>query len=173
MKIYHTYLLRSGSAQSGFTLVELIIVVVIIGILLSIGTINFNQWQVKSNINKETRELYTELNRARLNAIHTKKRHSVVLNTSNYILKNYSSENEDTLAGTVLETKAVKYQLSTPAASLSNEHYEFDVRGFLSNTLGDTVVVNPIYSGSAVDCIVISVGRVNMGKMSNATTCTF
>ncbi len=159
--------------ESAFSIIELLVVVAILGTLLSIGTLNFHQWQVKSNIDKETRELYTDLNTARLNAIHTKKRHSVVLNTSDYILKNYSSENEDTLAGRALQTRAVKYQLSTPTASLSNFHYEFDVRGFLANGLGGTIVVNPIQSGAAVDCIVISVGRVNMGKMTNATTCTF
>lgn len=172
MKVFHSDLLRWRNAQAGFSLVELIVVLVIIGILLTIGSLNFHQWQVKSNIAKETQELFTDLNAARLNSIHTKKRHSVVLNTSSYILKNYSSENENTLAGTAIQTKEVKYQLSTPTASLANFHYEFDIRGFLANGVGGTIVVNPINSG-APDCIVVSVGRVNMGKMTNATTCTF
>jgi len=151
----------------GFALTELIVVVAIIGILLTIGTMNFHSWIEKSQIERETRELYTDINRMRLDAIHTKKRQSIVLEPNQYVLKNYSTENENRLAGRVIATKAVKYRLSKPAADFSGALYLCNTRGFMDS--GDTIVVNPTGSGASYDCIVLSIGRANMGKMKSGT----
>lgn len=160
---------------SGFSIIELIVVVSIIGILLSIGTINFHNWQVKSGIDKETRELYTDINTSRLNSIHTKKRHGLVFNTNNYVMKNYSSDNENIDAGSILSTKQLPYAMtkisSGSSIALSGERIIYDTRGFIFNGVGLTVAVNPVSSGS-FDCIVISEGRTNIGKMTNGA-CTF
>ncbi len=167
--------------ESAFSIIELIVVIAIIGILFTIGSINFHQWTVKNNIMRETRELYTDINTARLNAIHTKKRHSIILNPASFVLKNYSTEGEDILAGAVIRSTPLKYQLTNGVSgAFSNSHYEFDTRGFVSKTnaggitsgtFGVTIVINPINSG-AYDCIVLSEGRTNMGKMTNGT-CTY
>ena len=154
----------------GFALTELIVVVAIIGILLTIGTMNFHSWNVKSQIERETRELYTDINRLRLDAIHTKKQQSITLEPNQYVLKNYSTENENRFAGRVIATKPVKYRLSKPAADFSGELYLCNTRGFMDS--GATIVVNPTDSGASYDCIVLSIGRVNMGKM-NSGTCEY
>jgi len=154
----------------GFALTELIVVVAIIGILLTIGTLNFHSWNVRSQIERETRELYTDINRLRLDAIHTKKQQSIMLEPNQYVLKNYSTENENKFAGRVLATKPVKYRLSKPAADFSGTYFLFDIRGFVD--IGATIVVNPTGSGASYDCIVLSTGRTNMGKM-NGGTCEY
>lgn len=175
MKISRTHTIRTFSGQAGFSLVELVVVIAILGILFTIGTLNFHQWQLKNQIDRETRELYTDINTARLNAIHTKKRHSVLFNPTNYVLKNYSTEGEPTSSGTTLAAKTVPHQLtkivSGSSQALAGENIIYDTRGFIYNGIGLTVAVNPFNSGG-YDCIVLSEGRTNMGKMTNGS-CTY
>lgn len=172
MKLVHADMIKKGYRQAGFSIVELVVVIAILGILMTIGTLNFHQWQVKNNIDRQTRELYTDINTARLNAIHTKKRHSVVFNPTSYVLKNYSSDDESSSAGRILSTKPVSYQLtkitSGVSQALTGENIIYDARGFIYDGFGLTVAVNPGNSG-AYDCIVLSEGRTSMGKMTNGT----
>lgn len=156
-------------SEKGFSLVELVIVIAIIGILLSIGTIAFNDWTKKYNIEKQTKELFSVINDARLRSIHSKKRHGIVLNPSQYVMRNYSSENENRLAGRTILTKTVQYPLmkNSGGGTLAGDLFIFDTRGFIDNGVGITILVNPANSGAAQDCIVLSEGRTNMGKLSN------
>ena len=156
--------------DSGFTLIELIVVVVVMGVLLSIGTINFRQYRVKSEIEKQTREMYADINSARINSIHTKKRHALILNTNSYILKNYTT-NEPTSAGNTLASKAVANQITTrTGAPYSGKMVLFDITGFTNDET--TLAVNPLDSGASQNCIVVSASRTNMGRMSSGN-CLF
>jgi prepilin-type N-terminal cleavage/methylation domain-containing protein len=51
--------------NNGFSIIELVVVVGIIGLLLSIVSINFGQWQLKSNIERQANEMYMEIAEAR------------------------------------------------------------------------------------------------------------
>ena len=157
--------------NSGFSLVELLIVIAIIGIGLAVATLNFNQWIKKTNIEKQTRELFGDLNEARLKSIYTKKRHSIVLNPSNYVFKEYSSENENKANGKVLFSKNTAYQMTTKTGTaLDGNIVEFDIRGFL--VVGNnTIMVNPVSSGAAFDCVIISDSRTNLGQMGSDDVC--
>lgn len=151
----------------GFTLIEIILVIIIIGIILAIAVPNYNQWMRKNQIERETRELLTDLNTARLDSIYRKTRHSIVLNPNNYIMKRYTSPNESSTAGgTTVLTKNLSYQISKMSGAFSGEHIVFNTRGFVEMGI-NTIKVNPSYSGAAFDCIVISVGRSNVGKVES------
>lgn len=156
-------------SNHGFTLVEVLVVMVMFGILSTIGTIAFNDWTKKYNIEKQTKELFSVINDARLRSIHSKKRHGIVLNPTQYVMRNYSSENENRLAGQTLLTKTVQYTLTknSGGGTLAGDLFVFDTRGFIDNGVGITILVNPANSGAAQDCIVLSEGRTNMGKLSN------
>jgi type II secretion system protein H len=150
----------------GFSLIELVVVMTIIGILLSIVTLDFNSWQRRSQIERQTRELFSDLNQARLESLHRKQRHSIVMQPNSYIFRRYSSENENRLAGTVVQTRNVNFQITKlSGSSAADDITEFDIRGFTNDN--DTFQINPINSGAPVDCVVIATGRTNMGKNEN------
>jgi len=154
----------------GFSLIELIVVIGIIGILSSIVTLSFSNWTRKANIERQTREMFTDLNSARSEAVFQKKRQAMILQPRSFIIKRYSSPDEsrtgDTTKGVVL-TKSLAYSISrTTGTSLADRIIEFDVRGFTNDW--ETICVNPFNSGAKYDCIAISSGRINLGKMEGA-----
>jgi prepilin-type N-terminal cleavage/methylation domain-containing protein len=156
---------------SGFTLVELLIVIALIGIAAGIATINFSQLTKKTNIEKQTKELFSDLNDARLKSIYTKKRHSIVLQSNSYVFKEYSSVNEDRSAGMPLLSKTVSNTMTTEnGGSLANVIIEFDIRGFTYDF--NTIRMNPVNSGAAYDCVLISDARTNMGQMGSGNVCS-
>lgn len=156
--------------RKGFSLVELIIVIAIIGIASGIATLNFNQWKKKTSVEKETRELYSDLNEARLQSIYTKKRHSIAFLTANsYALKQYSSLNEATAGGTIRQTKTTQNTMTQKdGTALTLDSVFFNIRGFTSDN--KTIRFNPS-DVAAFDCIIVSASRTNLGKMGTGNVC--
>lgn len=155
--------------NKGFSLVELIVIIAIMGTLMAIVTLDFNSMQRKAQIERQTRELFADLNQARIDSVHRKLRHSIVMQPDSYTFKRYSSENESRNTGTILSTRNVSYQITKrTGASAADDITEFDIRGFTNDD--DTFRINPVGTAAQVDCIVISVGRTNLGKMEG-TTC--
>ena len=160
--------------QRGFTLIELIVVLVVMGILCSVVAMNFSDWMRKTRIEKQTREFLADLNAARSESIFRKRRHSIVLNGSatGYTFRRYSSENEDrSTGGTDIFTKTTPYQFSNDDGSSAASHtFMFDIRGYvpiISDT--GTIRINPVNSGAAFDCVVIATSRINIGKMEGGS----
>jgi len=166
-------LLTGGDTMNtkGFSLVELVVVIAIVGTLLTIATLNFNQMSRKAQIEKTTRELLTDLNTARLESIYRKTRHAIIFNASGYVMKRYSSADEGSLGdaalGVVL-SKQVSQQLTRAngTTSLADTRIKFDSRGMTIDPSDNaTIRVNPVDVAS-FDCLVVSVGRTNIGKMT-------
>lgn len=154
----------------GFSLIELVVVISIIGILSSVAVMSFSSWMRKAQIEGQTREMLAEFNAARSESVFRKKRHAIILQPSSFIIKRYSSADEsrtgDTTRGVIL-TKQLAYSISrVSGSSLADRIIEFDIRGFTNDW--DTICVNPFYSGAQYDCIAISGGRVNIGKVEGA-----
>lgn len=147
--------------RAGFSLIELIVVVAIMGTLLGISTIYFTQWNRKAQIESKTREIYDALNEARLNSIYIKKQHRITFQPNSYSLKRYESGDDAT--GTDVYSRNTTYLLSlSGGASIADIFFEFDTRGTTSNL--NTIYLNPVASGAVFDCIVIHVARTNMGQ---------
>jgi len=158
--------------STGFSLIELLVVIVIMGILATMGTLNFNSWQQKVQIERQTRELFADLNQARVDSIHRKQRHSIIMQPSSYTFRRYSSENENRSSAivdqTLVQTRNVSYQISKgDGSTVVNEITEFDIRGFTNDN--GTFRINPVGTEAHFDCIIIAIGRTNMGKMENGT----
>lgn len=153
--------------EDGFTLTELIMIMVIMGLLMAIAIPGFHSWQLKAQIERHARELMADLNKARLDSIYSKRPHSLVINSSanGYSFKSYSSQNENRFSGgTVVFTKNIGYSMTTESgSSIADVVFLFDVRGVTS--VWNTIRINPTDSGAYYDCIVISAMRTNLGQM--------
>lgn len=152
--------------NKGFSLTELITVIAIMGIVMTFAALDFNSWQKKSQIERQTRELFADLNQARIDSLHRKQRHSIVMQPNSYTFRRYSSENESRTAGSAVQTRTVTYQITKrTGASAADDITEFDIRGFTNDD--DTFRINPVGTAAQVDCVVIATGRTNLGKMEN------
>lgn len=158
--------------NKGFSLIELLVVIALIAIGLSVSTLNFSQWVKKNSIEKQTKELFTDLNDARVKSIYLKKRHSIVFQPNSYIFKEYSSLNDHRVTGgELLSTKSISNQMTKEdgTSSIADVIIEFDIRGLTYDN--NTIRFNPINSGAAYDCIVISEARTNLGQMGTGNVC--
>ena len=160
---------------SGFSLIELIILIAVMGIMMSIATINFQSWQVKNRVEGQTREILADLNDARTNAFTQKKQFGIVFQPNNYVIKSYSSASEAAApltAGTTVTTKNMKYGLTKAGASIVDTPVVFETTGITFDWYTIFVNQSSANQSAAVNCIVISTARVNMGKI-NGTVCEF
>ena len=160
------------SNENGFSLTELIVIMGLISILLSIATINFNQWQNKAFIERDTRELQASLTDLRQKAMTRKLVHTATINAGNYLFKQFTSASDDGNATKdTIQTKVAGIPLSNASGTpWSNLVITFDDRGYTSDNA--TIVVGPADSFAAVNCLVVSTARINLGKM-NGGKCEF
>lgn len=154
--------------ERGFALTELITVMVILGILLAVATLDFSSMNRKARIERQTRELFSDLNQARVDSVFMKKRHKIVMQPNSYTFFRFSSADENrTTGGTVVQTRTVSYQMTKEngTSSIADRIFEFDIRGFTNDL--DTIRINPAGTTAQVDCIVVHTGRTNLGKIEN------
>lgn len=165
------------SENSGFTLIELMIAIAIMAIVMATATLNFQAWQTKNNMEAQLREIFVDLNEARINAFTQKTNYRITFQPNSYVMKNYSSENEPISFGRTIVNKTLKYGLTSKNESgssltvdITDRFVEFDSSGITSNLF--TVIVNPLSVDLTLNCLVIYKTRVNMGKI-NGTACEF
>ena len=159
--------------SDGYSLVEIIIVIAIIAIALSIATLNFRSMKDKGDIERQTRELQSDITGIRLNAMQKKQRSAIMLDPRQYIYKTYSSEFDT--AGRTVNTVSYHFEVRKKnGASLvllnsATDRIEFDTRGFTDNTM--TLVVTPVTYSGGLDCIEVQQARTSIGRMENVSTC--
>lgn len=159
--------------QSGFTLIELVAVMAIIGILLSIATYNFNRTQTKTAVEKEVATIHSTLMSIRLEALTSKTPRSVTLSGKQFNV--YSSS-------IITPTPITTVPLAFPVVmNLTPGRINFDATGLLVDndgvllTTDITICVDPTGNlgsnpGNS-DSVEISATRIYMGKRNSGGAC--
>jgi len=154
-------------AQAGFTLVELMIVVAIIGIIMAIATMNFTQSNDKYTVESYTKEIYSILMQARNDAANTNTQIRVTLAAN--LLTTHQDTNGDGVvdAGEPTTTNPYpRFVMNSNIAGGLPATIIFDRRGLTTNFQTINITGYSPNASPGVDCITIAATRVNMGLMT-------
>jgi prepilin-type N-terminal cleavage/methylation domain-containing protein len=151
----------------GFTLIEVLVVIAIIGILSSIGTFQFSQYTTKSAIERQTREMYTDMIEQRSKALFEKKSRGVRVTASTFALYSSASDGDPrVLNGNPFVTTTLRY----PIISNNYKDIIFDTGGMLDTASSQSICVTEANSAS-IDSIIVSETRIRLGKLKEGTDC--
>lgn len=161
----------------GFSLLELMVVVIIVGILAGMSVFGYRNFTIKNEINNQTRAIYADLIKLRMMAMRQNRMTFMELAPNNYV--GYMDSNDNNLLDT--GTDAVVLQASkNPDVSFTSHgvfvhpisysgggFISFDSRGFSNTTTSICIFsnVNPTY-----DCIKVSRTKINIGKIKNQSS---
>jgi prepilin-type N-terminal cleavage/methylation domain-containing protein len=157
------------AARRGFTLVEILITIAILGILLLIGVSNFRGLNEKYKVEAETKQLYADIMDARGRAMQRNRASFVQINGSDYQTYEDTSpapDGDGALQNTDAKITDAKVSHAIAAGNLAVPlSFSFNRNGIASVTgfIRFSSTVQPDY-----DCIWIRATRIKMGQY-NAT----
>ncbi|HIJ79895.1 MAG: prepilin-type N-terminal cleavage/methylation domain-containing protein [Desulfobulbaceae bacterium] len=141
---------RTLRSKGGFTLLELVIVVCIIGLILSIATANFRRVTRVSSINHDLNFIAAFMQQKRLEAFSQKNPITITVGATQITTAPFF--------GTV----TLENQFIPSAATFTVNN-----RGLFSPTTG-SIRLADMSDGSPNNCIVIDLTRVRMGRWNGA-----
>jgi type IV fimbrial biogenesis protein FimT len=148
--------------EDGFTIVEVIVVMAIIGILTTLATLQFNTYVKKSQMQSQIQTLYSDLNRVRSQALFNRRPRSITMTTVQYAI--YSS---DVVTVSPVERTTLNY----PMTLNNGARLDFDERGLLANvTSASACILLPTSQDAAIDSLVLSQTRIQIGKCNDCNT---
>jgi prepilin-type N-terminal cleavage/methylation domain-containing protein len=154
--------------RRGFTLIELLVVIAIIAILLTLGTLAFNQWVRKSQIEREVKGLYSDLMYIRQQAVVTGMTHRIhFVSAKSIILLRYSSEGDAT--GRQIEQKSLPFTISKSSPTFDD--IDFNSRGMMEDPEQKSICIFSD-AGPVPDSIVIQQSRISLGRIINQGSAT-
>lgn len=166
--------LRHGDPEyrrdiQGFSLIELIIVIAIIGVLFALAGIEFNNWIKRYNVESEIKEMYVDLMNTRARAMQRNRTHFIIFATNTYTVyedTNPAPDGDGTLqTGSDTQVASLSRTIQDTINWTGSGNISFDSRGLASpaGSLYLSTTSVPEY-----DCIVVYYTRLNLGKWSGS-----
>lgn len=138
----------------GFTLIELIVVIAIMGILLSVATLSFQEYSQKANIESQVRSLYSDIIQMRSSAMFSRTAKSATYTATTF--KIFSSN-------VVTVTPIIQRTLRYPISWTNSGQINFDGQGLILGVSSASICVTD-NNNASIDSIVIGAVRTQMGK---------
>jgi prepilin-type N-terminal cleavage/methylation domain-containing protein len=145
---------------NGYTVIELVITMALMAILSTVGWMQYSRSVTKGTVETETRQLMSDLLKARSDALYQRRPRSVVIAGSGLQYSIYSSV---VTSVKPLSLVSVKY----PFVASGVTPLTFDEQGTLMNdpsNTGSCVCVSAGSNDSAVDSLVLTKLRMQIGK---------
>ncbi len=164
--------------KNGFSLIELLMIITIIGILLGYAGISSKAWLDRYRVESQMKKMFADLMNARISAMQKNRTYFVTLAATQYTIYEDTDPAPDGDGELTPGSDAVvtqtnlnpNYSLTIPAGS---SQIIFNTRGLASTDpgpMGTQTMIRVTGSfGSAYDCIVISATKIRMGAMNGAT----
>jgi len=140
------------ATAAGFTLIEMIIVVVVLGILTSLAAPGMTGWVRQSRIDAALNQLTTDVAYARMVAVRAAQPVTLEVEESKYTIRRADSANP---------VRSVAIGAEYPGLTLVMEPASvvFDSRGFMRSGSG-TLVVDDTHSARSATIQITATGRV-------------
>ncbi len=157
--------MRYVFSNRGFTLIELIIVIAIVGILVVALGFQYQGWQQRYRVESQVRQVQADLMTARMRAMQRDRIYRMTFGPNSYSLQAATDDAGTTFASAPGWTTAMR--LEYPPSWTST--VDFNARGMAIAPATVSTTVLPIWfsdggAGSDVDCIEISQTRIGIGK---------
>jgi len=174
---YETSPLRAN----GFSLIELLVVVIIVGILAGLGMASFEGLVTKYNVDNQMRRMHADLSNVKIMAMSKGRTHFLTLSASGYTAYDDTNENETLNTGTdpvvlrsnqALNLSTVTTQQFSSITWAGGAGIDFNPRGLCTTAAPAQTVcvfssVTPRY-----DCIKVSPTRIVLGKLAAQGVCS-
>lgn len=150
----------------GFTLMEVLIVMIIISIIVSIGVISGRAQIGKARVEQEVRQLYTDLVSARMSAMNRSRNQFLVVNAALRRYEIWEDTNPAPFGNeqqTAADTRLVQTTMNNLITVVTGTSpFAFDTRGLASPS--GTLRIGDGGFNPRVDCITISATRIRIGR---------
>jgi prepilin-type N-terminal cleavage/methylation domain-containing protein len=166
--------------RRGFTLVEIMIALAILGILVVLAVGNFQGMMEKYRVEGETKQMFADLMDARARAMQRNRVFFVQINSSGSDSKNYKTYEDTSPSGTsgdgslgsgyaLVASATVQHPITWNSGGVSDFRFNFDrngiasVKGFIRFV---STTAKPDY-----DCITVQATRIKMGQYNATVNC--
>jgi len=179
--------IRPLSGQKGVSLVELLLVISVIGILAVALGFSYQSWLGGYNVEKQIKEIYTDLMTARTNAMNNDRLYFADFpNTTSYriigdtaVLNDWKidgdgewdKDNDNKMDPEHTVLTGYPKTLEYPIKNWGCGTIVFDSKGLVKTSgcfFGATIELDTTVNAD-FDCIIISSTRINMGKMNGGS----